>query len=240
MSGAARIIFAFVVAAACNAAPMTTFDANNLVGDGNNGNGDGNNTKHDGGMSGDGNNQHGGPLTCSGPGNPKSNGSGCGSERWSIKVGTDSQASSIALVAQPNTIAALAALPAAGGGSSRESPTETTIYELKNVVLTELKEESDSDYHLVVSDGSSHTMIVEIPYQGCDSGSTWSCFISSARSNVDAKYNVSTTPIYPAATITVRGVGFFDVPHGQTGVAPNAIELHPVLQVCFGTDCFLQ
>jgi len=26
-----------------------------------------------------------------------------------------------------------------------------------------------------------------------------------------------------------RGVAFFDFPHGQTGVAPNAIELHPIL-----------
>jgi hypothetical protein len=28
---------------------------------------------------------------------------------------------------------------------------------------------------------------------------------------------------------TITGVGFFDFDHGQTGVAPNAIELHPVL-----------
>jgi hypothetical protein len=27
----------------------------------------------------------------------------------------------------------------------------------------------------------------------------------------------------------VTGVAFFDYNHGQTGVAPNAIELHPVL-----------
>lgn len=27
----------------------------------------------------------------------------------------------------------------------------------------------------------------------------------------------------------VTGVAFFDFDHGQTGVAPNAIELHPVL-----------
>jgi hypothetical protein len=27
----------------------------------------------------------------------------------------------------------------------------------------------------------------------------------------------------------ITGVGFFDVLHGQTGVAPNGIELHPVL-----------
>jgi hypothetical protein len=28
----------------------------------------------------------------------------------------------------------------------------------------------------------------------------------------------------------ITGVGFFDIPHGQTGVEPNAIELHPVLK----------
>ena len=28
---------------------------------------------------------------------------------------------------------------------------------------------------------------------------------------------------------TISGVGFFDFQHGQRGVAPNAIELHPVL-----------
>ena len=30
-------------------------------------------------------------------------------------------------------------------------------------------------------------------------------------------------------TATITGVGFFDFDHGQAGVAPNAIELHPVL-----------
>jgi hypothetical protein len=28
---------------------------------------------------------------------------------------------------------------------------------------------------------------------------------------------------------SVVGMAFFDYNHGQTGVAPNAIELHPVL-----------
>jgi hypothetical protein len=37
-------------------------------------------------------------------------------------------------------------------------------------------------------------------------------------------------------TATVTGVGFFDFPHGQTGVAPNAIELHPVLRFS-GANC---
>jgi hypothetical protein len=32
------------------------------------------------------------------------------------------------------------------------------------------------------------------------------------------------------ARAAVIGVAFFDFNHGQTGVAPNAIELHPVLR----------
>jgi hypothetical protein len=179
-----------------------------------------------------------GSLTCPGPGNPKANGGPCGTERWNIKVGTDPGASAIALDVVPNTIAALVALPANGGGASRTSPTETTIYELKDVVLTEVKlETNDSDYHLVLSDGT-HTMIGEIPYPlTCGSASTWACFISRARSEVDAMFNVTATPQFPSTTVTVRGVGFFDTPHSQNGVAPNAIELHPILQLCFGTGC---
>jgi len=164
------------------------------------------------------------------------NGGSCGTERWNIKTGTDSQAASVSLVPQPNTIATLVALPAAGGGSSRESPTETTLWELKDVTLTMIKLETDSDYHMVLSDGT-HTMIAEIPYPSCANGSSWSCFISHARATVDAKVTVTSSPQYPAQTVTVRGVGFFDYIHGQTGVAPNGIELHPVLQICFGQGC---
>ena len=178
-------------------------------------------------------------LSCPDPGMPKSNGGSCGTERWNVKTGTDSQASSIQMVAYPTTIDALDVLPADGGGSGRSSPTETTIYELRDVLLTEVKLESDSDYHLVITDGSGadHTMIAEIPYQNCDTGGAWTCFVSRARSEVDAKYTVTSSPQYPMETITVRGVGFFDVPHGQTGVAPNAIELHPTLEICFGQGC---
>jgi hypothetical protein len=209
--------------------------------DGGDNNNDGNRGQNVDANTADANLAMGGPLVCPSPGSPKPNGGSCGTDRWSIKVGTDSQAHNIALVAHSNTIAALAALPAPPTGSStRDAPTETTIYELKNVVLTELKLESDSDYHLVLSDGGSpaHTLIAEIPYQSCVSGTAWACFISKARSDVDARFpQITGFPQYPAQTVTVRGVGFFDTLHSQTGVAPNAIELHPVLEVCFGKDC---
>jgi hypothetical protein len=38
-----------------------------------------------------------------------------------------------------------------------------------------------------------------------------------------------------SGTATLSGVGFFDQIHGQTGVAPNGIELHPV--VSFSGRC---
>jgi hypothetical protein len=186
--------------------------------------------------SGSGSGSGGGIITCSNPGSYAMNGGACGSERWNIKTGTDSQASGVSLVPQPNTIATLVGLPAAGGGNSRESPTETTLWELKDVTLSMIKLESDSDYHMVLSDGSS-TMIAEIPYPSCANGSPWICFITHARSTIDGKLTVSSSPQYPAQTVTVRGVGFFDFLHGQTGVAPNGIELHAVLQICFGQGC---
>jgi hypothetical protein len=163
-------------------------------------------------------------------------GGSCGTERWNIKTGTDSQAASVSLIPKPNTIATLVGLTAAGGGNSRESPTETTLWELKDVTLSMIKLETDSDYHMVLSDGS-HTMIAEIPYPTCTTGGAWTCFISRARSAVDAKLTVSSSFQYPALTVTLRGVGFFDFLHGQTGVAPNGIELHAVLQICFGQGC---
>ena len=177
----------------------------------------------------------GAPITCATPGAYKKNGGACGSERWDVKTGTDTAASKVSLVPTNTTIAALIAVPSAKP-TARESPTETTLWELKDVTLTTLKLESDSDYHLVISDGAS-SMIAEIPYPTCATASKWSCFITNARSVVDAKFTVSTSPQHPAQTVTVRGVGFFDFAHGQTGEAPNSIELHAVLQICFGKGC---
>jgi len=38
-------------------------------------------------------------------------------------------------------------------------------------------------------------------------------------------------------TATITGVAFFDVIHGQRGVAPNGIELHPVLSFKATSRC---
>ncbi len=161
----------------------------------------------------------------------------CGVERWAVKTGTDAAASSVNMTPQDTTIAALRTQPVPAGlgsGSARFAGTaETQLWRLSNVTLTQYKLEGDSDYHLVLSDSSGNTMIAEIPSPSCVSGGPWAAAISASRAAMNAKFTVSGSFQTANVPVTLTGVGFFDLLHGQTGVAPNAIELHAVLSVCF-------
>jgi hypothetical protein len=154
----------------------------------------------------------------------------CGSERWNVKTGQDPQAGSVSLTPTPTTIASLVGVPAPASppANGRVAPQETTVWELVNVNVTFSKNEADSDKHIVVSDGS-RTMVVEIPDPACVGNSPWKALISNARQTFTGQ----------TGTATVKGVGFFDRIHGQTGIAPNGFELHPVLGICFGQNCSL-
>jgi hypothetical protein len=162
----------------------------------------------------------------------------CGVERWSVKTGTDADAGSIGLQSTTQTtIASLDAVPAPSNlpANNRVKPTETTVYQL-HATLTQYKLEADSDYHLVLTDGAGHTMIGEIPDPTCvGSGSPLLSSIQKARGEFDAKYTATGSFKTANVPVTITGVGFFDFNHGQTGVAPNAIEVHTVLDVQFGS-----
>jgi hypothetical protein len=69
-------------------------------------------------------------------------------------------------------------------------------------------------------------MIAEAPMASCTIGATpmMRRAMATARSHVRLCRHVKIT-----------GVAFVDFKHGQTGVAPNAIELHPIL----GFHCLL-
>jgi hypothetical protein len=169
---------------------------------------------------------------------PNASTGSCGVERWSVKTGTDADASKIALQSTTSTsIAALGALtrPSSLPANNRITPTETTVYRLA-ATLTEYKLEADSDYHLVLSDASGNTLIGEIPDPACvGSGSPLASSITKARAEFDAHYTPSTSFQTANVPVTVTGVGFFDFLHGQTGVAPNGIELHAILDMQFGS-----
>lgn len=169
-----------------------------------------------------------------------------GVERWAVKTGVDALASTVATVPVQTAIADLVALAAPADPdlvADRDAPTEVTLYQVA-ATLTGYKLEQDGDYHLVIADSNGATMIAEIPDPDFCAGSVWLSQITQARAAFDAKFGpqvaalkilaASLTEGVPMITkvqvpVTLVGVGFFDRLHGQTGVAPNGVELHPVL-----------
>jgi hypothetical protein len=160
----------------------------------------------------------------------------CGVERWSVKTGTDADVGLVNLNSSTNTTIAALRTPAAPNpipANNRVSPWETTEWVL-NATLTLYKLESDSDYHLVLQDANGLTMIVEIPSPSCvGAGSPFLPGITNARNEFNARFTATTSFQTANIPVQIKGVGMFDFLHGQTGVAPNGIELHPVLDVIF-------
>jgi hypothetical protein len=160
----------------------------------------------------------------------------CGVERWSVKTGTDADVNKVNLNSPSSTTIAALRSPAAPSpipANNRVSPWETTEWIL-NATLTQYKLESDSDYHLVLRDAGGLTMIVEIPSPSCvGAGSPFLAGITNARNQFNARFTATTSFQTANISVQIKGVGMFDFLHGQTGVAPNGIELHPVLDIIF-------
>ena len=57
--------------------------------------------------------------------------------------------------------------------------------------------------------------------------------VTNARAQVDAMFNVTTSFQSVNVPVRITGVGMHDFPHGQTGAAPNQIELHSVIDIIF-------
>ena len=161
----------------------------------------------------------------------------CGVFRWAVKTGTDSGAASVNLTPVDTTQAALIALPKpASLPSSRIAPTELQVVRLTNVTLTQYKSEPDSDYHLGIVSGGAQ-MEAEIASPGCAPGSVFANALAAARAAFDARFTVTGSYQQANIPVTITGVAFFDMPaHGANG-APNGIEIHPILSICFGQDC---
>src|SRR5579872_3028417 len=155
----------------------------------------------------------------------------CGVERWAIKTGIDSSVRRVnTRTTVPTTIFHLRSIaaPTYLPYTTRVAPTETTIFTL-GATLLRYKIEADSDVHLVIADSGGRTMIAEIPSPDCvGSSSPFLSAIRSTRSAFDRRFHPDVFWQRPNVKVQVTGVGFFDFPHGQSGVAPNAIELHPV------------
>src|SRR5947199_10780943 len=147
----------------------------------------------------------------------------CGVERWSVKTGTDPDVGLINLSSSTaNTIVTMRGWTAPNPipANNRVSPFETTVWVL-NATLTQYKLESDSDYHLILSDASGNTLIAEIPLPACvGSGSPFLSGITNARNQFNARFTPTGSFQTANIPVQIKGVAMFDFLHGQTGVAP--------------------
>lgn len=158
--------------------------------------------------------------------------SACGVERWSVKTVTDGAL--INLTPERTSIAKLDALPvpAGLGQNAPRLAAEHQVYQLTGTRLVSVKREADEDYHLILRSPAGQTLIAEIPAPGCAQGSSVLAQLAKVRAYFDATFGPASNSFRSInRSILITGIGFFDLPHGQTGVAPNSVELHPVISI---------
>lgn len=161
----------------------------------------------------------------------------CGTARWDVKTLTDAASGSVNFTVRDATVEELTALPVPGPIKTHTPryPAETATYRVSGR-LVGFKLEADSDIHVVISGTSETTMIVEIPDPSCI-GTVKHAEISQARADFIRAFGQPVRQFSRpsgAPSLNVVGVLFFDVIHAQVGVAPNGVELHPVLAVSAG------
>ena len=155
----------------------------------------------------------------------------CGTERWSVKTLSDADRDKVNFAPKEATVGWLVSQqpPASLPADRRVAPVERQTYKVRALYVGH-KLEADEDFHIVIADGEdpSKTMIAEIPSPDC----AGACASGHAEEFRKARAVImGLGDQVPPVTLLVTGVGFFDFLHGQTGGAPNGIELHPVLKI---------
>jgi hypothetical protein len=140
----------------------------------------------------------------------------CGVERWKVKTLQDRPS---LLPVQTVTIAYLISRTKPVTLPGDRAPFERHQFKV-TAQVTKVIGEDDGDKHLVLQDAVGDTMIAEAPTSSCNNDAT------GYRRNQMAQARAA---VKVCSKAEVMGVAFFDFFHHQTGVAPNEIELHPIL-----------
>lgn len=162
----------------------------------------------------------------------------CGVERWPIKTLADKEIGEINWIEVDTTVEELrdwkAPTDLHAVPDHRHRPVEFTRFKV-HAVLLGYKREADQDFHLVIASPKDHkiTMIAEIPSGSCVPVG-FAIHEQALQSWVIRNFGTATAKfkrLKKPVPVVVEGIGFFDFLHGQTGVAPNGIELHPVTDI---------
>lgn len=162
----------------------------------------------------------------------------CGVERTPVKDLKDAAAAQIHLAPEAAAVASLRQMkaPAKWGNAMARQDAEKQVYQVQaEITGYKYERDGDRDYHVVLSAPGQPalTMILEIPHPDC-APAEYKAVFAGLRSFIDSlgprpspKFVTLAHPV----PVTVSGVLFFDKIHGQKGVAPNGVELHPGIEI---------
>ena len=161
-------------------------------------------------------------------------GAGCSSWRSDVKTLSDPDRRDVNFHARRTTIQSLrrvdppntlsAHTPRLGGVESRVNQVRAQV--------VEARAKRDGTIHLVIAarNDRNDTMIVQFPADRCVDSSFRRPEMRRARArSLDACGPIPQGFTELTGNVVIRGVGFWDEVHGQRGVAPNGLELHPAL-----------
>jgi hypothetical protein len=158
----------------------------------------------------------------------------CGLERWAVKTLQDKDALRVNTTPLLTTVANLNSLTPPSRADLmkavdyRFAPDELRVWQVTGY-LVGFKLETDEDIHIVLADldDPTKTMVVEIPSEHCMKGE------GALQQSWQARFGKATAKFHRVLAhkmkVEVVGYGFFDVIHGQTGVAASGFEIHPMI-----------
>ena len=154
----------------------------------------------------------------------------CGVERWAVKTLSDADAGRVDFNPTLTTVSALNALTPRCSNlpSTRFTAEEFQVYEVVARVSL-VRREDDRDYHVVLEDEDGSSIVTEVADPVC-SGVISSMF-KGTMINAKASFEALGGVALQGRRIRLRGVGFFDFDHRQTGRSRSCLELHPVLSI---------
>ena len=161
----------------------------------------------------------------------------CGVKRWSVKTLSDPNAAQVDMnQVHATTIRALNMLPVQCSDlpDGRTYAPEFQTYEVTGRIVV-AKSEDDRDYHVALADldDPTATIVTELADVAC-SGAATSMFrtvLANARAQFESLRTGRSLAAMAGVVVRVRGVGFYDFAHGQTGRSLSCMELHPLTSV---------
>jgi hypothetical protein len=161
----------------------------------------------------------------------------CGEERWPVKTLSDPAVAQVDFThVRKTSITLLNALtPHCTKLPARRTFAEEFVLIEVPAVITKIITEDDQDLHLVLADPENpkKTIIGELPDPMCPGTKN-----SPRKTEMIGALNMFTGMIGAGIRhdligrkVKVRGVGFYDFQHGQSGRSKPCLELHPVLYI---------